>query len=241
MNNYCYNPLCNAKSIRNLLYFFQTMSNTDGLGPKTIEILINNGFDTIPKIYSMKYKDFQYCGYKHTTIMNLGTELEESKTRPIEPHIFLAALGIKHLGVGTAKEFCKKYKYAQILDVSDRLLLELDGFGYTKSNEIIKEVEFREEELFDIINIGFNIQKIELKVTESIFTGKRITFSGKMSGSRKEMEKNAESLGAIITGVNSKSDYLITGEKVGANKINSAKKFGITILTEQEYNEKIGR
>ena len=236
---FCRNQSCEAQSIRNILHFFGTIANIDGFGPKTIEKLIDNGWDTIPEIYLMQYTDFQDCGYKHQTIMNLGSELEASKERPIEPHVFLAALGIKHLGISSSKEFCKKYKYDQILDVSDRLLIELDGFGYVKSNEIMKEVEERESELFEIINIGFNTQEIENKIIESNFTGKRMTFTGKMSGNRKEMEQHAESLGAIITGVNSKSDYLITGLKVGANKINAANKFGITILTEEEYKEMI--
>lgn len=236
---YCRNNLCEAQSIRKLVHFFGTIANIDGFGPKTIEKLIDNGWDTISEIYQMKYTDFQDCGYKHKTIMNLGTELEESKTRPIEPHIFLASLGIKHLGIGTAKEFCKHYKYSQILDMSDRILLGLDGFGYVKSNEIMDEVEYRMDEIFDIINIGFNIQEIKNEVKESSFTDKRLTFTGKMSGNRKEMEKHAESLGAIITGVNSKSDYLITGLNVGVNKINAAKKFGITILTEQEYKDMV--
>lgn len=239
---FCYNPNCQAKHNRKLLHFFQTINNLDGFGPKTIEILIQNKFDTIPKIYSMKYIDFQDCGYKHQTIMNLGTELEESKERELSDYRFIAALGIPDLGIGGAKKLLDHFNFEDILFEISRSEIEvIDGFGLNKSYSIINYCRDNRRLLLDICDINFNIIKEKIEVKESSITGKRICFTGKMSGNRKEMQKQAESLGAISVGsVNSKTDILVCGIKVGKNKTDAAKKFRTIIYSEQDYFDLIG-
>lgn len=239
---FCYNDNCSAKNNRQLLHFFQMLNNLDGFGPKTIEILIENGFDTIPKIYSMDYNDFKNCGYKHKTIMNLGTELEESKTRELPDYRFIAALGIPNLGIGGAKKLLENYCWEDILfDINHQEILEIDGFGYNKCDSILSYFEDNKKLLLDISSLNFNIIHEKIKVTESPITGKHICFTGKMLGIRLEMQKNAESLGAISMGsVNSKTNILVRGEKVGKNKLEAANKFGTVVITEQEYYELIG-
>jgi DNA ligase (NAD+) len=56
------------------------------------------------------------------------------------------------------------------------------------------------------------------------------------SGSRSDMEKHAKSLGAKVgKSVSGNTTYLITGDKVGANKIKAAQDKGVTVLSEAEY------
>jgi len=60
-------------------------------------------------------------------------------------------------------------------------------------------------------------------------------------GSRDEMQEQARALGALVqSGVNSKTDYLVCGENVGANKIAKAKTSGTVILSEEEYLRLLG-
>lgn len=238
---YCYNDNCSAQNARQILHFFQTLNNLDGFGPKTIERLIQNGFDTVSKIYYMKYVDFQDCGYKHQTIMNLGSELEESKERPIEPYRFIAALGINHLGIGSAKKILEHYEFDDLFSLDYNSLIIIDGFGDTTSYEIPEEIQNRYEELRSVFEIGFTVKEEEIETKESTITGKRICFTGKMSGNRTQMQKHAETLGAISVGsVNSKTNILVCGDKVGKNKTDAANKFGTVVITEQEYFKLIG-
>jgi DNA ligase (NAD+) len=59
-----------------------------------------------------------------------------------------------------------------------------------------------------------------------------------MQGSRSEMKKHATSIGVkVSSSVSSKTDFLVIGDSVGKKKIDSAKKFGIKIITEQEYSD----
>ncbi|MBU4413592.1 MAG: BRCT domain-containing protein, partial [Proteobacteria bacterium] len=78
---------------------------------------------------------------------------------------------------------------------------------------------------------------------DSAIAGKHIVFTGKMDyGSREEMQAEARRLGAVIqTSITSGTDYLICGEKAGASKIEKAKKFGIIIISEEEYNKLINK
>ena len=51
------------------------------------------------------------------------------------------------------------------------------------------------------------------------------------------MKKNALDLGAQVqSSVSSKTDMLICGEKVGPAKIAKAKKLGVRVISEEEYN-----
>ena len=61
-----------------------------------------------------------------------------------------------------------------------------------------------------------------------------------MQGSRDKIKKHAKSIGIqTSTSVSAKTDYLVVGEKVGQKKIESAKKFGVKVLSEEDYQATI--
>lgn len=233
---YCLNENCLARSGRQLTHFFGMLNNLDGFGPKTVEILINNGFDTIPKIYEMKWNDFKMCGFGDKTTMNLGSELESSLERELPDYRFIAALGIPDLGISGAKNLLEHYTYSDILfNITPNDVMVIDGFGYNKCESIFNYIKENEGLIISIYDLDFNIIHEEIKVKESQFTGKRMCFTGKMANNRGTMEGFARGLGATITGVNSKTDILVCGERVGVNKINAAKKFDVKTITEEEF------
>jgi DNA ligase (NAD+) len=54
------------------------------------------------------------------------------------------------------------------------------------------------------------------------------------------MEKQAKLLGAKVgKSVSGKTHFLVTGERVGENKINAAKDKGVRVISEAEYLELI--
>ena len=56
------------------------------------------------------------------------------------------------------------------------------------------------------------------------------------------MEKEAKLLGAkVASSVSGKTNYLITGESVGAKKIADAQAKGVTVITEDEYLALLGK
>ncbi len=74
----------------------------------------------------------------------------------------------------------------------------------------------------------------------TIFEGKRIVATGKLQNyTRSEIKKKITSLGAKArSAVSSKTDYLIVGENAG-HKLEKAKKYGVTILDEQEFERMV--
>jgi len=75
----------------------------------------------------------------------------------------------------------------------------------------------------------------------SVLAGKRIVFTGKMTGgSREEMQEEARRLGAVVqTAVSQATDYLVCGEKVGAAKTARARALGVAIIDEAAYRQMI--
>ena len=91
---------------------------------------------------------------------------------------------------------------------------------------------------------GFQLEATQLKSGmedfDHPFFNKKVVFTGKMSRPRADLKKQAKSLGInVSSGVNSKTDFLIIGEKVGETKLNAAKEHGVVILQEAEYLSKI--
>ena len=72
---------------------------------------------------------------------------------------------------------------------------------------------------------------------EDRVSGKKVVFTGKWtSGTRKEVVKAAEDLGAdSVSAVSSLIDYVVAGDKPGSTKINAAKKHNIPIIDEKTW------
>ena len=117
------------------------------------------------------------------------------------------------------------------------MLKDIDGLG----PKVIKSIT-------NFLNNTFNIEEIK-RITKqckilnyervnssSKFNNKNIMFTGKLNlMSREEAKKRALELGAkISSSINSKTDYLICGEKAGS-KLKKAKDLKIPILTEEEW------
>ena len=123
--------------------------------------------------------------------------------------------------------------------------MKIDGFAKLSAEAIVEGLENIKEEFFKVYSLGFNLSvtpKVsELNTNDSPIAGKLVVFTGSMTqGSRGEMEKQAKSLGAKVgKSVSGKTDFLVTGEKVGENKINAAKDKGVKVITEAEYLELI--
>ena len=74
----------------------------------------------------------------------------------------------------------------------------------------------------------------------NIFTGKTVVATGKLANyTRNEINDKILSLGAKAgSSVSKNTDYLIVGEKAGS-KLQKAQAYGVTILTEQEFEKMI--
>ncbi|WP_353273945.1 BRCT domain-containing protein [Wolbachia endosymbiont (group A) of Ennomos erosarius] len=79
------------------------------------------------------------------------------------------------------------------------------------------------------------IEPVSANVSNSIFNGKTVVFTGKLSRDRKEMQAEAESLGGIVSSsVSNKTNFVVVGEKPGS-KYKKAVELGVKILSEEKW------
>lgn len=245
-NDYLYctnNSQCPAQIANTIEHFFRTLGNIDGFGPATIEKLYDNNVRTVPEIYNQSAVDFEGIGFGAKQSENLVAQLQRSRTEQIEDWRFLAAFGIFRMGGGNCERLLKHHNIADIFSLTAEQIITIEGFAQRTAEIVVRELA-RIVPLFNqLFKLNFNlaftplISELQDAGELSPIAGKLLVFTGTMTqGSRSEMQANAKKMGAKVgSSVSGKTDYLITGEKVGISKLNSAQAKGVKILTEQQY------
>lgn len=241
---------CPAQAENTIIHFFKTLANIDGFGPATIAILYANGIKTIHDVYTLMQQPEKLaeCGFKEKTINNLVSQLKLSQTIAIEDWRFLAAFGVVRLGLASAESLLQHHPIENIFELTEEQICKIDGFAEKTATAIVEGLNSIKTEFKAIFDLGFNLNRTVLlgsgtNATESPIAGKIVVFTGSMQrGSRADMEKEAKLLGAkVASSVSGKTNYLITGESVGAKKIADAQAKGVTVITEDEYLALLGK
>jgi len=232
---------CPAQTENTLVHFFKTLGNNDGFGPKVIEKLHEQGMKRIHEIYEGQKHKFLGFGFGDKTAQNLVDQLIMSQQIEIEDWRFLAAFGVSRLAGGNCEKLLEHHSIVELFNVSAEDMVKIDGFAQLSAEAIVEGLENIREEFFKVYELGFNLaitpKQSEQLDNESPIAGKLVVFTGAMTqGSRGDMEKQAKLLGAKVgKSVSGKTDFLVTGEKVGENKINAARDKGVKVISETEY------
>jgi len=245
-NLFCVNKDCRDQIEKTIIHFFETLGNNDGFGPATISILYDEGIRLVSDVYQLQQQPERLAaiGYKEKTVENLVDALQKSQSLEIEDWRFLAAFGVQRLGLGIAEKLLSHHKLESIFQLTTDDIIQLDGFAEITAKNICEGLAKIKPEFDKIYALGFNLKATPLMSElsqHSSIAGKRFVFTGKMlSGSRPDMEKGAKALGASVgKSVSGKTDYLVTGEKVGASKIKAAQEKGVTVISEAQYLDMI--
>ena len=170
---------------------------------------------------------------------NLEMGIENSKNSSLVKVIF--SLGIPQLGIRNAKLFANYVvnefsefkdidfiKLSQIKDIGPITISELQEFLNKESN--LKLINY-------LISIGINPQREFVNIEENIFKGKKISITGSFKMNRNEIVDIIETRGGTwINSISKNIDYLLVGQNSGS-KLDKAKKLGIEIITEDEFEE----
>lgn len=241
----CDNRLCRAQIEQGISHWFKTLGTADWFGIKTIQKLVENGYDSLEKIYALTQADLTGMGFGPVQSRNLEEALDISKNKPVEDWRFLAALGISNLGTGDSRKLLSHMTLQDLLEADRPHIEEISGFGGITSQSIHKGIQDLRKTIDHLLSLGFNLVATplvhEAPAVKSAIAGKGIVFTGKMRhGSREAMQSNARRLGARVqTAVSGTTDILVCGDKVGAAKISKAKVLGVEILSEDTYIETI--
>ena len=253
----CFNHSnCKEQIIGQLIHFVSRNAfNIDGLGEKQIIELFNTNLIREPAdIFILasptetlkQEKLMKLPGWGHLSISNLIKAINNSKVQTLEKVLY--SLGIRHLGLGTAKLISKNFNSS--INLIDRIL-ELNEVN---KDILIKELRsingIGEKAIFSLISY-FNENKLlfsnllkHITIAESIITldtshyfyGKRLVFTGKFEYlSRTEIKNKSEQVGALISSqVSNKTDFLVIGLKPGS-KVKKAEELSVTTISEKEF------
>lgn len=242
---YCENTLgCKPQMVKTIVHFAgREAMNIAGFSEKTAEQLFEKlDIRDISDLYKLEYEkllDLDKFGPKKA--QNLLDAIEKSKDCTLEA--FLYSLGIPNVGVKTAKDLVKRFESLQNLEKATfEELVSVQDVGDIVARSIIEF--FKEERTLKVINellyLGVNPHYEKKEVLESPFMGKTVVVTGTLENySRTSIKEKLESLGAKVSGsVSKKTDFVIAGEAAGS-KYDKAKSLGVTILSEEEFENMI--
>ena len=238
----CENVSCPAIRERSIEYFVSKAGlDITGFGEKWVEQLVASGRVTQPAdLFSLTIDDF--LSFKHMGPLLARKCLDALARAKSEATLerFITALGIRHVGLGTARALTKKYsdvdalaeateaELTEIPDVGPIVAASIRNFFALKTNRDLLS-RFKECGLWPV-------RKTEEKEAQAGgLSGKTILFTGALSMKRKLAEQYAEQLGAIpVSAVSRSLGLLVVGEKPGS-KLAKARALGIQTCTEEEF------
>ena len=236
----CINAECPAQIKRRIEHFAsKNAMDIDGLGPKIVEQLVENGLiSSVADLFNLKKIDIVNLDRQgELSAKNLIESIEKSKNTTFGR--FLFALGIRNIGEHTARILSEKYPNVESLKSSKfEELIDIFEIGDIVAKSIIDF--FADQTNVQIVDACLNagiIWKPEEKAEiPQIFEGKIFVFTGALQQfTRDQAKQMVRERGGKATGsVSKKTDFVVIGENAG-NKAEKAKKLGVKILTEEEF------
>lgn len=244
---WCCNPECNAKGNKKLEHFVKRdCMNIDGISGATLETLVDAGivtdFTSIYHIKDHRSEIINLDGFGDQSFYKMVQAIE--KSRDVQLHNLIFALGIPNIGLATAKLICENFNYDVVNTVFANYndLVSINGIGdviaesftdYFSDEENVKQFTSLVKELRiakPAARIDASMAGVTICVTGSVYIFKN----------RREIEDLIVKLGGKLTKSVSKStSYLVTNDTTtGSNKNKAAAQYGIPILSEQDFIDK---
>lgn len=243
---FCENTLsCKPQLVKTIVHYASREAmNIVGFSERTAEALFEKlNIKSICDLYKLHKEDLvELEKFGPKKAQNLLDSIENSKNCTLDAFIY--ALGIKNVGVKTARDIVNRFKSIDGLKKATfDELVEIPDVGDIVASCIVEF--FNEDKVIETINellkIGVNPIFEEMEIIQSVFEGKTVVVTGTMEKySRKEIKEKLETLGAKVSGsVSKKTDYVVAGKEAGS-KLTKAQELGVKVISEDEFEEMIG-
>jgi DNA ligase (NAD+) len=233
---------CKAQRKETIKHFASKAAmNIEGLGDKLAEQLVNAKLvDNVADIYELtaqKLISLERMGKKSAD--NIINAIEKSKTTTLAK--FLFALGIREVGISTARELANHFgKLDKLMLANESELQQIPDIGPVASLFIITffKQKHNRELIEKLIKLGVHWPEGEVKIKNLPLLNKTFVITGTLVAmSREEAREKLEALGAKVSNsVSSKTSYVIVGSDPGS-KYAKAKELGVEILDEKKFLE----
>lgn len=244
---YCTNPECPAQLRERIAWFAgRNQMDIDGLGEKIVDQLVERKLVChLADLYVLTVEqlaDLEGLAVKSAT--SLVSAIDVSRDRGMAR--LLASIGIRQIGSAAARTLAKAYPdMDSLLDADRESLQMLPDFGEITAGILHETLHSpRGTELLDRlrkVGVRFTSDLHGQEVPEGRMAGLTMVLTGTMEhGSRTELARRLESLGATIaSSVSGKTDVLVAGAKAGS-KLEKAHELGVEIWDEAKLLSELG-
>jgi len=242
----CQNMECPAQVKGRIDHFVSKgCMDIDGFGTKLVDQLVEkNLVKNVADIYSLNLDQLSELErMAEKSAQNIMDAITASKKSSMAR--FIHALGIRNVGVHAAKVLEKSFggNLENLMNADIEALTAIHEIGGIMAESIINffQDDTNQKVITACLQAGIQFDEVE-PILESVFTGKTFVFTGSLEKfSRKDAQSMVEKLGARASGsVSSKTDYLVAGPGAGS-KLKKAEELNISIYSEDEFLELIGK
>lgn len=239
----CTNPSCYGSKLLQLRHFTSKNAlDIVGLGPKVIDALydaqlIRDQAD----IFHLKADDIAVLErFGELSARNIIAAINARRKMTLRRFVY--ALGIRHVGVETAQALAQKFR---TIDTVRQAKLEelqnvpdIGGIVAKSISDYFQNIA--NQELLDRLLKEVTVEKAAGPAKGKL-SGKSVVITGTLETmSRQAAQEKARAAGADVNdSVSKNTNYLIVGDKPGS-KLEKARKLGVTILNEQEFQTLVG-
>ncbi|MEX2398805.1 MAG: NAD-dependent DNA ligase LigA [Candidatus Saccharimonadales bacterium] len=238
----CSNLSCPARTHRQLEHFVSRGAlDIDGVGERVVKTFLDEGLiaDSADLFKLRAEQISQLEGFKDKSAENIIKAIEAVKNPPLDR--FLFALGIRHVGIQTARDLANAFGDLDSLrEATVDELAEVEGVGEIVAESIAAWFidEENQQLLAKFAGLGVAPQRVEVSRDDRL-SGKTFVITGTLEGlAREEAEEKIRALGGkVSSSVSAKTNYLVVGDNPGENKLSQAKEHYIKIVDESELQE----
>ena len=238
--------ICPAQRFERLRHFVSRGAlDIEGLGEKSIAEFIELGWLHSPadifRLHRHRAELLGREGWKEKSVDNLLAAID-AKREPDGPR-FLFGLGIRHVGIVTARDLLKCFgtieelRRAAISKGGQDELSSVQGVGPVVAEALVDFFhEAHNREVLDDLLSEVTPKPFVSDARQTEWSGKTIVFTGSLETmSRDEAKAQAERLGARAAGsVSAKTDLVVAGPGAGS-KLKKAAELGIRVIDEAEW------
>ena len=227
------------------LYHFVSKQafNIDGVGPRIIDLLLDNGLIQTPAdLFSLEFGDVRDLpGFQERSAQNVIDAIAAARTVPL--HRFLIALSIDQVGEETARVLAEHFGSLDSLrQANEAAVAAVYGVGDT----VARALQDWFADPLHQASLEALLQEVTVenppRAASQVLADKTIVFTGTLPTlGRDEAKDLARKHGAkVASSVSKKTDFVVAGEAAGS-KATQAKALGIPTLTEVEFQNLISQ
>jgi len=245
--------VCSAQVVERLKHFISRDAlDIDGFGAKNIEQFYSFGWVKTPAdIFTLGEREAEIAqleGWGPASAAKLRNAIEARRTIPLDRLMF--GLGIRQIGIDTARVLARTYETAETLfaqfdllvafdEAANAEMLAIDGIGPSVVSEARRFFTNPDNRAaVDALLEHVTIEAVQAPTidADSVLAGKTVVFTGTLTQmSRAEAKARAEALGAKVSGsVSKKTDLVVIGLDAGS-KAKKAAELNLETMDEDQW------